>query len=252
MSEASDIAASGTTADYFLGDRLLIHQPRRGYRAGIDAVLLAAAVAGSPSHVLDAGAGVGTAGLCVARRLADTRVLLLEKQSGLADLARRNAAENALQERVTVAEGEIGGSLPALQSECFDAIIANPPYFDPARVTLAATPAKATAHAMPECELAVWLKFMARMAKPGGSAVLVHKPGRIGEILDGFRNRFGAIKVLPVFPRAGEPAIRILVQATKQSRAPLEILPGLVLHGQGNRFTPEADNILRHGAALSW
>ena len=64
------------------------------------------------------------------------------------------------------------------------------------------------------------------------------------------QNRFGDIRIAPLFPRRGAAASRILVQGIKGSKAPLQILPGLVLHGEGNDFTPEADAVLRHGAAF--
>lgn len=62
--------------------------------------------------------------------------------------------------------------------------------------------------------------------------------------------RFGAIRILPLHPRAGDPAHRVIVEGTKGSRAPLQLLSGFVLHVEGNGFTPAAEAILKGGAGL--
>ncbi len=256
----TDVAAQpDVTDDAFLGGALNILQPRAGYRAGLDAVMLAASVgagAVSPLQVLDLGAGVGTAGLCVARRIADARVVLLERERQLAGLAAENAQRNGLAARVRVANTIIPCS-PAelracdLDEEGFDHVIANPPYHDRGSGTLASHGLKAGAHAMDEGDLEVWVRFMARMSAPGGAATIIHKSDALLRVLAAMAPRFGALKVLLLYPRASEVAHRVLVQGTKGSRGPMQILPGFVLHGEGNAFTPDAQAILRNGAALS-
>jgi tRNA1(Val) A37 N6-methylase TrmN6 len=138
----------------------------------------------------------------------------------------------------------------ALAEESFDHVIANPPFHDVGAGTLAPDALKAGAHAMDGQELDQWARFMARMALPGGAATIVHKADALARVLAALGTRFGALKVLPLHPRPGEPASRVLVQGIKGSRAPLQILPGFVLHGDGNGFTHAAQEILRNGAAL--
>jgi tRNA1(Val) A37 N6-methylase TrmN6 len=247
------------TDDAFLGGALQILQPRTGYRAGLDAVMLAAAVPashGKPMRVLDIGAGVGTAGLCVARRVEAAEVTLFEREPALVRLARENVARNGLSARVRVVEGEVG--LPAsglraldLAEESFDHVIANPPFHARDSGTLAPDALKAAAHAMPEGELAGWARFMARMAAPGGSATVIHKADALIRLLAALDGRFGGLVVVPLFPRDGASAHRVLVQGAKGSRAPPALLPGLVLHGAGDAFTPRAQAVLRDGAALA-
>jgi len=246
------------TNDAFLDGALSIRQLRSGYRAGLDAVMLAAAVpgeAGRPLRVLDVGAGVGTAGLCVAHRLPSAEVVLLEKQRELADLAAQNVQHNDLAARVRVVTADIGATAAelrahALVDESFGHVIANPPYHDTDAGTLPPDALKAGAHAMDEAGLDAWARFMARMAAPGGVATIIHKTEALGRVLAAFDQRFGAIRILPLYPRVGTLAHRIIVQGTKGSRAPLHVLPGLVLHEAGNGFTPAAQEILRRGGAL--
>ncbi|MFA5948935.1 MAG: methyltransferase [Hyphomicrobium sp.] len=247
------------TDDAFLGGSVQILQPARGYRAGVDAVLLAAAVpclSGVAERVLDAGAGVGTAGLCVAARCLETHVALLEREPLLIDMAKENVQRNTLERRVSVVAADIGHTgaevlaAAGLSPHSFDHVIANPPYHVEGAGTPAANKLKAVSHAMVADGLEVWSRFLARMAKPGGTATVIHKAEALQAVLAGFARRFGGIKVLPIHARAGEPAIRVLVQGIAGSKAPLVILAGLTLHEGDNSFTLRAAEVLRLGAAL--
>jgi tRNA1(Val) A37 N6-methylase TrmN6 len=104
---------------------------------------------------------------------------------------------------------------------------------------------------MPETELERWVRFMARMTAPGGEAMLIHKADALARVLAAFAGRFGGLKVLPLLPRAGAAAHRVIVQGVKGSRAPLELLPGFVLHEADGQFTAAAQDILRRGGALA-
>lgn len=246
------------TDDAFLGGALQVLQPVSGYRAGVDAVLLAAAAPVGPDaahRVLDVGAGVGTVGLCLARRCSDAAVVLLERERELARIARDNVRRNRLEDRVTVAEADLDRlSAEALSHAGMDGsfhhVVANPPFHAAGSGTLASERLKAESHAMDDGGLERWMRFLARMAAPGGTATVIHKTEALAELLSELGGRFGALKVLPVHARQDEPAIRVIVQGIKGSRAPLRVLPGFVLHGADGAFTAEADAILRAGAAL--
>jgi tRNA1(Val) A37 N6-methylase TrmN6 len=244
------------TDDAFLGGALRILQPKGGYRAGIDAVLLAAAVPCGVGRAIDVGAGVGTAGLCLARRCAQMSVALFEREPALLELARENARRNELVERVKVAQGDIDAASDAELREAgiaagsFDHVLANPPFHVEGDGTAAVNRLKAAAHAMPAAGLERWSRFLARMVKPGGTATIIHKAEALPELLAGLGTRFGALKVLPVHARSDEPAIRVIVHGTKGSKAPLALLPAFVLHDDGGAFSPGAQAILRQGGAL--
>jgi FkbM family methyltransferase len=246
-----------TTRDAFLGGALTICQPRDGYRAGIDAVLLASLVdPEAPGPVLDVGAGVGVVGLCVASRCSNAHVVLIEREPSLAELARRNADENGLGARVSVIEADISSPNAALESArisegTFPIVLANPPFHDENRGTPAESRLKATSHQMPEAALDVWARFMCRMAAPGGRVAMIHKAEAISYVLAAYERRFGAIRILPIHARAGEPAIRVIVEGVKGSRAPVSIKAGLVLHGSDGKFLPGVQDVLRNGAALT-
>ncbi len=246
------------TDDAFLGGALAILQPRQGYRAGLDAVLLAASApirAGRKEKVLDVGAGVGVVGLAVARRAPRASVTLVEREPALARLARDNAERNGLSSRVRVVEADVSRRLEELEqlaaeAESFDHVLANPPYNPQGAGTVSVEALKAAANVMPDGNLARWARFMAAMARPGGTATMIHRADAVGEVLQAFAGRFGDLVVFPLYPREGASASRVLVQGRKGSSAPIELRPGLVLHGPGNGFRPEVEAILRHGAGL--
>lgn len=246
----------GVSEDFFLGDRVKIRQPLKGYRAGIDAVLLAACARAGEGPVLDAGAGVGTVGLCAAVRCPGLRVVLVERQAELTDLAQINIALNGLETRVSVVEADLSEPLSksaalAIPANSFAHVLANPPFHDDGAGSASANVFKALSHSMAAEALEAWARFMARATAPGGRATLIHKADALPRILNAYENRFGAVRILPIYPRSGAPAIRVIVDGVKGSRAPLTILPGLVLHGDGNAFRPELDAILRGGGALT-
>lgn len=246
--------------DAFLGGQLGILQPRDGYRAGLDAVMLAAAVRdreGRPFRVLDAGAGVGTAGLCVARRCSNATVVLVEQEPDLVTLARENIGRNALGERVSVAQLDVSNAPQAalaalgIGEGSFDQVIANPPYHAEGSGTAAPHALKAAAHIMPEADLDAWCRFLARLARPGGEATLVHKTAALPDLLQAMEGRFGGLVARPLHSFAGEPAGRILLSGIKGSRAPFRLEAGLVLHDAERRFTLGAEGVLRLGQSLA-
>lgn len=244
--------------DLFLGDALIVRQPRSGYRAGTDAVLLAATLTPEMVRhgpVLDVGAGVGVVGLCVAARCPEARVVLIEREPELAALARSNIERNRLSMRASVVAADIAratGALAAadIASETFPFILANPPYHEEGRSTAAGNWLRAASHQMPPDALEVWARFMTRMAGPGGRATMIHKAEALPRILAAFEGRFGGLSVLPIHAYAGEAAIRVIVTGIKGSRAPISIRPALVLHGPDQAFLPEIEAVFRSGAAL--
>ena len=126
---------AGLSEDKLLGGRVKFRQPVSGYRVASDSVLLASAVSAvSGSRVLDLGAGVGAASLCLAVRVPGCQIDAVELQPGLADIAVCNIGLNALQSRMSLHVGDIS-SLPSTFSESFDHVMVNPPYLPANRVS---------------------------------------------------------------------------------------------------------------------
>jgi tRNA1(Val) A37 N6-methylase TrmN6 len=243
----------------FLGGRVRLRQPVQGHRAGTDAVLLAAAApADLAGLVLDLGAGVGGAGLALAALRPNVRLGLVEIDPFLVRLARDNLALNGLADRGFACEADILSPQSRRRAGLADAsaalVITNPPFLDPARARVSPQPGKRQAHAMQlpgQAALTQWIAASLAMVAPGGLFILIHRPEVLPLVLQAVEGRAGAVTVLPVCPREGAQAIRILVRAKKGSRAPLAIAPALILH-HGAAFTTLAEAIHRGAAVLGW
>ncbi len=248
-------AADPTSEDALLGGKLTLCQPLRGHRFGHDAVLLAAATpARADEHAIELGAGVGAAGLALARRVDGLAVTLIELDPNLAALASENAARNALNDRVRVICLDVAA--PAAQfakaglvRDSADHVLMNPPFNAPHNPS--PDQARRLARAAPPRTLARWADTAARLLRPQGALTLIWRADGLADVLAALASGFGAIAILPVYPKPGVAAIRVLVSAAKSSNAPLSLLPGLVLADGDNKPTTRADAILRDGAALA-
>lgn len=244
------------TRDAFLGGRLTLSQPARGFRAGLDSVLLGAAVAPDRTTLLDMGCGVGTAAFVALAHNAGLTATLADSNAEMAALAEANAADNGFAGRARIVVTDIVGKGAArhaagLVDNGYDAVIANPPFF--ADGTLASDPGRAGARHMDAAALDLWIKAAAGMAAAGGEVIFVYPAQSLGSLLAGFTQRFGAVTVLPLVPREGEPASRVLVRGIKGSRAPLTLLASRALHEvEGRAFRPEFDAIFRGLTRLVW
>jgi tRNA1(Val) A37 N6-methylase TrmN6 len=242
--------------DAFLGGRIMLRQPSSGLRAGLDAVMLAASVpARGDETVLEAGCGAGAASLCLARRVKGLRITGIEIDPALAELANGNAARNGLGDAFRAVALDLTAPWAVLEAhglmrEFYDHVIANPPFYEPQQGRLSQSASRERACVMPEGGLERWLRFLAAATRPGGQLTLIHRPEALGELLPLLRNRFGEIFVIPLYPKAGASAVRIILRARKGSRAPLSLKPGIVLHRAAGGPTPEAEAILREGQGL--
>ena len=246
--------AVGITEDAALGGRLLLRQPRQGHRFGHDAILLAAACsARSGEHMVDFGAGVGTAGLAVACRVDDLAVTLVETDPTLVALARENAARNDLAGRVRAVHLDISADAAAfaaagLLPETADHVIMNPPFNTPQNPSPHS--GRRLAHSAAADTLASWLQAASRLLRSRGTVTLIGRADGLDAALVSLSAGFGAIGVLPIHPKPDTPAIRVLVRAVKGSRAPLSLLPSFVLADQAGKPTAEAEAVSRGAAVL--
>jgi tRNA1(Val) A37 N6-methylase TrmN6 len=234
------------TEDAFLGGRLRLRQLKSGHRAGHDAMLLAAATPATAGHrVVDFGAGVGAAGLAVARRVGTIDLVLVEIDATLAALARANAAANAIAADVVVLD--IEGSAESfaaagLTPDGAEIVLMNPPFNDSARHRASPDRARETAHVATATTLESWIHAARRILKPKGVLTLIWRADGLAEVLSALDRGFGSLELLPVHANLTAPAIRILIRAVKGGRAPMQIHASLLLNdasGVPNKWVQE-------------
>jgi tRNA1(Val) A37 N6-methylase TrmN6 len=243
-----DRAASSRTLDRLLGGRVVVEQPRRGYRIAVDPILLAAAVPARPGQrVLDLGTGVGAAALCLMARVPGLSVTGIEVDPDIAEIGRRNAARNGRAE-FDVVTAELRALPRGLVRHGYDHVMANPPYLD-RRGQPSPLVGRRRATSEDGAPLRRWLDAAGRMAKPRGTITVVHRADRLDDVLAAMAGVAGAAAILPICPEIGRPARRIVVSARCGTRGGVTLLPGLVLHARG-RYTDAAEAVLRHAEAL--
>ena len=241
------------THDAFLGGRLTIAQPAMGFRAGLDSVLLGAAV--GHGDLLDLGAGVGTAALVALADHPMLRATLVESDAETATLAAENVEANGFSARASILTLDVTAtgrarSAAGLKADHYASVIANPPFYE---AGTSPSPRRAAARHMSAEALDAWVKTAAAHAAPGGEIIFIHVADKLSAILQSFGARFGAITVLPLIPREGEPAHRILIRGIKGSRAPLTLLASRAVHTpSGRTFRPEFETICRGKDRLHW
>ncbi len=240
------------TEDYLLGGRLAVRQPRDGYRIAIDPIFLAASIdAAAGQTVLDVGAGVGAASLCLALRCPGVRITAIELLREHVRYAVDNVMLNQLRDQIEVLHGDLLHPPPRLAAGSFTHVMANPPYLEATRSRLSANPLKASANHESTADLALWAKFCLLMVKPKGTVTFIHKADRLPEILSYFMGKLGDIIVYPLWPNQLKSTKRVLVRGTKNSNGSFKMMRGMVLHQEDAKYTPEANGILRELQALT-
>lgn len=238
-----------------LNGRLILRQPARGHRVGTDTMLLAACLAEVGPLVVDAGAGVGAVGLAVALRAPQAQVRLVERQEDIAALAAENARANGLSERVAVVNCDLLGAgarrSAGLPNASSSAVLTNPPFYEADSVRASPHTSRAEAHVLGEGGLEAWMRACLALLAPGGRFAMIHRPQALKAALEACEGRLGALRVLPILPRAGEDAGRIVLTGLKGSRAPLSIAAPFVVHEADGRFTAAAEAIHRGEALLA-
>ena len=240
-----------TTEDRFLDGAITVFQPARGYRAGMDAVLLAASLSGKDGESFaEAGCGAGTALLCGAHRLAGCAFTGFERDAAALELSGRGIEANGLGGRVSLRPQDVGERPADLENQ-FDQAFSNPPFFEPG--TVRAPIAERQAAYMAETPLKAWILFLHHITKPGGRITLIHRAAVLGDLLELLGPRTGEIEVLPIRPAPGEAAGRVLIRGRKGlRRGPVTLYDGLALHdAPGGPASRRAAEALR-GGALEW
>ena len=240
------------TQDLWLDGKLSLRQLRQGQRAGTDAALLAAAFEVLEGRVADVGAGVGAVGLALAQRHAQAQIDLIDINPDLVALADFNSADNGLSGRVVAHCLDILGDMPGMKAlpGAFDAVVTNPPYYQPEAAQRPRDQARAQAHVLQNGTVEDWTKACRKLLKPKGVLVMIHLPQALPAILAGLGQGGSGLQILPVTPRCGAPASRIIVRWQQASRAPLRLLAPLVLHQASGAFTPETDALHRGRGSL--
>ena len=237
-----------------LNGQVRLLQPAKGYRAGMDAAVLAAALdMKAGDRAIEAGCGAGAALLQAAARAPDATFTGVERDAAALHLARRNIALNKMEARVEAVGWDVAQPFKAMGLKPFDTAFANPPFFDDPKALRGPAPSRQGAW-LADDGLAAWTTFILKAVREGGRIVVIHRADRLGDLLALLAEGAGSIRVRPIHPFIDAPAKRVLVQAVKTGKAPMVLLPPLVLHERGGtgNHSSFAEAIFRGEASLGW
>ena len=241
-----------TTLDKFLDGKIHIVQPQEGYRAGADPVFLAASIPAEENHmILDVGAGVGTAMLCLAARVPGCRIVGLEMQREFVRLANHNIKLNHFQNRLDILQGDLQLPPPRLAASSFTHVMSNPPYFAQDQVTKSPITSKALSNVESSCSLKNWVDFCVRMVQPKGTVTFIYTADRLDDLIIYASERLSELVLFPLWPKANKVAKRLLLRGRKNVERPTTIASGLVLHDESGAYSQSAQEILRAGKSLN-
>lgn len=235
---------------HVLDKKVRLLQPAKGFRTGLDGVMLAAACpVREGESVLDMGCGVGGAAFCVLTRVPGAMVTGVDVQGDYVDLAQRNAVLNEAADRGSFTYTDIRAYRP---EERFDHVMCNPPYLEAGHHLPSPEEGRALANGHQDDDLSLkdWIDAGFRLLKSGGSLTMIHRADVTDKIILALGKRFGAIEIIPLWPRAGQDAKRVIIRARKDRKSPARLHAGLVLHEENGDYTAAANAILRDGAAL--
>ncbi|MCK5285471.1 MAG: methyltransferase [Alphaproteobacteria bacterium] len=233
---------------YLLNKRVKLRLPLQGFRPGMDSVMLASACsAQNGQSILDLGCGVGSAGLCVLTRIPDTNLKGIEIQPDHVELSIQNAIINNMEKRAEF----ICQNIRNFKDGCFDHVICNPPFLESGSHLRSPDNKKASANGLEDdISLKNWMRAAFDNLKSGGILTIIHRADMIDKIIQGLGKSYGAIEIIPLWPKAGIAAKRVIIRAIKDRKSPAIINPGIILHNDNGGYTKRAEAILRNMDAL--
>ena len=245
---SSTSADTAPTRDALLAGKVTLWQPAQGYRAAIDPVLLAASVEPKAgARALDLGCGVGAIALCLLARCPDMSVLGLELNPELVALARRNAIENGIADRLEIHQGNVAAPPVEIKESGFDLVVTNPPFLEAGTASASADQGRRMANIEGEADLQTWIDAAARALKPKGGLAMIHRADRIDDIIVALRRDFGEIVLHPLWPKPGRTAKRVIIRARKGVSSPARVEAGTVLHRDDGGYSDAAAAVLAGG-----
>ncbi len=257
--KASFVKPSNISFDEFLGGKLVIEQPKKGFRSGNDAILLGASITNGRGKLLELGAGVGVASLCALKNNDNLTATLIDNNPFMVELANKNIKNNNLQERAKSYEFDIANIKNLYQGKqkisinYYDYVLANPPYFVSENSTKSQKKERNNARLMKQGEIEKWVKFGAATLKQRGKIIFIFNTQNLISLLQALEKSFGNIIILPIVSRKNLAAKRVLISAIKGSRTPLELKSPLIIHKkQGGQYRKKIEKILRGEEILHW
>lgn len=231
------------TRDSILNGKIVMFQPKVGYRIAVDPLILAFYISVQKNQkILDAGCGVGVISLILKMKEPTLKIFAIDIDEDMCRICCKNAEENAKNIVVindTIANMQVND---VLKNERFDQVVTNPPFFTIASSRITSVKRRSNFETM---RLSDWISHCFGKLKDRGMFSIIHVVERLDDIISALRqNKAGAIEIIPIFSRSDTNAKRVVVRCKKNSASSTKIMPGLVMHDPSGKYSPAAAKIL--------
>ncbi|MWC31142.1 tRNA1(Val) (adenine(37)-N6)-methyltransferase [Paenibacillus sp. MMS18-CY102] len=246
--QAGDQASEGQGQALLQGERLddlmtkelQIIQSREVFSFSMDAVLLARFASIPPrGRVVDLCTGNGVIPLLLSTR---TRAAIdaVEIQPRLADMAKRSVKHNQLDDQIHIIEGDLRTYPRTAGQGIYDAVTVNPPYMQTQTGDQNENEHYAIARHEIHCTLDEVVEASARLVRTGGKVSMVHRPNRLMDILESFRRwKLEPKRIRFVHPHAEAEANMLLIEAIRDGKPSVKLLPPLIVYTKEREYTEE-------------
>ena len=235
------------TLDTLFGGRLKIIQKKKGYRFSLDALLLAHFT--EPvlkDKILDLGTGCGIIPLILIFQHKAEKVIGVEIQPSLADLAKRNAALNRLSSHIEIWEKDLKILKQESLGGTFDVVFSNPPYRKVGAGRINPWLEKALARHEINATLKDILQAAHHLLKAKGRLNMIYPASRAADLIQEMRKFHLEPKRLQfIHSHQKDEARLMLLEAIKEGRTQIKVLPPLFIYDSAGCYTSEAQDLFR-------
>jgi len=231
------------TKNNILNGFINLYQPKKGFRVGIDSILLASSIS-SCDNCLEFGTGTGIISLSLAKRFPLSHIMAIEKNKELIKIGKKNIILNNLKDlNIKMIYGDLRkDSFLADLNNTFDRVVMNPPYFNKEKFLLSLNKTKMDSKY--EDNIYLWFSEAYKKLKPKGYLNFIYRSECLDMIMQYLNKDWGDIRIFPLWPKKGLPSKLIIVQAKKKSKSEVKLLSGLVLHNDDGTYTEACNSIL--------
>lgn len=233
-----------TLEDLQLNNLFLI-QKKESFRLGMDAVLLSGFAKARPGDcIVDLGTGTGIVAILLSAKTQAGRIIGLEIQPELADMARRSVEGNGLSHRISIEVMDIREAASHLPAGKHDVVVTNPPYTKWGGGLVNPDESKAISRHEILCTLEDVVKTAAFLLRYHGEFYMVHRPDRLCDIMVEMRkNQLEPKELRMICPRAGDPPSLLLIKGIRNGSSGMKLLAPLYIYDADGGYSSELKSI---------
>ena len=227
---------------------LKIIQNTEGFCFGVDSVLLTEFAIDMKKHssIVDLGTGTGILGILLSKKVEPSKIIGVELQKEVANMAKRSVELNNLQNIMQIINEDVQNL--SLDKNSFDYVVTNPPYKKKGTGIINKENKQIISRHETTVNLDGWIKSASSLLKDNGSIYMVHRPERLNELIEVLRKyRLEPKRIRFVYPKINKDANLVLIKAVKYANSFLKVEKPLIIYKNDGSYTDEILKIYEDG-----